>query len=158
MKKILFVLILLTNISIGSVQAQGLLKMDNIPDETFLKPVETALLAYQNDFKKWPENIIVLQNHANKTGQSLDLSAFGKITLERRSSDTVLIVYAIKNPEPYLSAYAITILNMKLVEGTGKAPKKEISNALKVSSLSPEQKHLRNTFKAKMWPNELTAP
>ena len=106
----------------GSVRAQGLLKMDNIPDETFLKPVETALLSYQSDFKKWPKNIVVLQSYANKTGQPLDLSTFGKITLERKSSDTVLIVYAIKNPEPYLSAYAITVINMKQAKGTDKAP------------------------------------
>ena len=158
MKKILFVLIFLTHISMGSVQAQELLKMDNIPDETFLKPVETALLSYQNDFKKWPQNIIVLQNYANKTGQPLDLSTFGKITLERKSSDTVLIVYAIKNPEPYLSAYAITVINMKLAKGTDKAPKKGKPDVLKVSSLSPEQERLRNTLKTKMWSNELTAP
>ena len=221
MKKILLVSIFLTVISMGSVRAQGLLKMDNIPDETFLKPVETALLSYQSDFKKWPKNIVVLQSYANKTGQPLDLSTFGKITLETKSSDTVLIVYAIKNPEPYLSAYAITVINMKQVKGTDKPPtflmikntqlalakkgykpgapdgimggktrraimqyqrdnsmtadgkisasllrKLAISESqaasksrmLKVSSLSPEQKSLRNTLKAKMWSNELTAP
>jgi len=36
--------------------------------------------------------------------------------------------------------------------------KKGKTGILKVSSLSPEQKRLRNTLKAKMWPNELTAP
>ena len=36
--------------------------------------------------------------------------------------------------------------------------KKGKTGGLKVSSLSPGQKHLRNTLKAKMWPNELTAP
>ncbi len=229
MKKILLIFIFLAVVSMGSVQAQELLKMNNIPDETFLKPVETALLSYQSDFKKWPKNIMVLQNYANKTGQLLDLSIFGKITLERKSSDTVLIVYAIKNPEPYLSAYAITVINMKQAKGKDKAPtflmikntqlalakkgykpgvpdgimggktrraimqyqrdnkmtadgkisvsllrklespesqtaskslyrKKGKTGLLKVSSLSPKQKRLRNTLKAKMWPNELTAP
>lgn len=229
MKKILLIFIFLTVVSMGSVQAQELLKMDNIPGETFLKPVETALLSYQSDFKKLPKNIMVLQSYANKTGQPLDLSTFGKITLERKSSDTVLIVYAIKNLEPYLSAYAITVINMEQVKETDKsltflmikktqlalakkgykpgAPdgimgkgtcraitqyqrdngmtadgkisasllrklessepqtaaktryrKKGKTGLLKVSSLSPEQKRLRNTLKAKMWPNELTAP
>jgi hypothetical protein len=158
MKKLLLIFILLAVVSMGSVQAQELLKMDNIPDETFLKPVETALLSYQNDFKKWPENIMALQNYANKTGHPLDLSAFGKITLERKSPDTVLIVYAIKNPEPYLSAYAITVINVKLTKGTNKVPNKEKTNVLEVSSLSPEQERLRNTLKTKMWPNELATP
>ncbi len=36
--------------------------------------------------------------------------------------------------------------------------KKGKTGLLKVSSLSPKQKRLRNTLKAKMWPNELTAP
>jgi len=36
--------------------------------------------------------------------------------------------------------------------------KKRKTGVLKVSSLSPEQKRLRNTLKTKMWPNELTAP
>ena len=228
MKKILLIFILITVVSISSVQAQELLKMDNIPDETFLKPVETALLSYQSDFKKWPKNIMVLQNYASKTGQPLDLSTFGKITLERRSSDTVLIVYAIKDPEPYLSAYAITVINVDQAKGMDKPTflmikktqlalakkgykpgspdgimgkgtrraimqyqrdigmivdgkisasllrklailksqnasksqfsKKRESRILKASSLSPEQKRLRNTLKTKMWPNELTAP
>jgi len=48
MKKTLLIFIFLTVVSIGSVQTQELLKMDNIPDETFLKPVETALLSYQS--------------------------------------------------------------------------------------------------------------
>lgn len=229
MKKILLIFTFLTFVSAGLVQAQGLLKMGNIPDETFLKPIETALLSYQSDFKKWPKNIMVLQNYANKTGQPLDLSTFGKITLERKSSDTVLIVYAIKNPEPYLCAYAITVSNMEQAKGTDKSPtflmikktqlalagkgykpgapdgimggktrraimqyqrdigmiadgkisasllrklegsesqtvsksryqKKGKTSVLKVSSLSPEQKRLRNMLKTKMWPNELTAP
>ena len=220
MKKILLIFIFLTVVSMGLVQAQGLLKMDNIPDETFLKPVETVLLSYQNDFKKWPKNIMVLQDYANKTGQPLDLSTFGKITLERRSSDTVLIVYAIKNPEPYLSAYAITVINVAQAKGMdkptflmikktqlaltgkgykpgapdgimGKGTRRAIiryqrdigmiadgkisaslmrklaisesqitsrSRMLKVPSLSSKQRRLRNTLKAKMWPNELTTP
>lgn len=220
MKKILLVFIFLTVVSTGSVQAQGLLKMDNIPDETFLKPVETALLSYQRDFKKWPKNIMALQNYANKTGQPLDLSTFGKITLEKKSSDTVLIVYAIKDPEPYLSAYAITVINVAQTKGMdnptflmikktqlalakkgykpgpadgimGKGTRRAIiqyqrdigmiadgkisasllrklaiaesqtaskNRILKVSSLSPQQKRLKNKLKTKMWPNELTAP
>jgi len=221
MKKILLIFIFLAAVSMDSAQAQEVLKMNHIPDKTFLKTVETALLSYQNDFKKWPKNIGVLQNYTNKTGQSLDLSAFGKITLERKSSDTVLIVYAIKDPEPYLSAYAITIIDMEQARSVNKLPTslmiKRIQLALsrqgyqpgvpdgimggktrraimqyqrdhamtadgkisasllkkleslrsksalktdmlKMSSLSPKQKRLRNSLKTKMWPNELKAP
>jgi len=154
MKKILLIFIFLAIVSMGSVQAQESLKMEYVPDETFLKPLETALLSYQNDFKKWPENIMDLQNYANQTGHPLDLSIFEKITLERRSSDTVLIVYAQKNPEPYLSAYAITVIDRKLTKGTNK----DKTSVLEVSSLSPEQERLRNTLKTKMWPNELASP
>ena len=154
MKKILLIFIFLAIVSMGSVQAQESLKMEHVPDETFLKPLETALLSYQNDFKKWPENIMDLQNYADQTGQPLDLSIFEKITLERRSSDTVLIVYAQKNPEPYLSAYAITVIDRKLTKGTNK----DKTSVLEVSSLSPEQERLRNTLKTKMWPNELASP
>ena len=130
-------------VSMGSVQAQELLKMAYVPDETFVKPVERALLSYQNDFKKWPENIMVLQNYANQNGQPLDLSAFGKFTLEKRSPDTVLIVYALKNPEPHLSAYAITVIDRKLTNGTTK----DKPSFLEVSSLSADQERLRNTFR-----------
>jgi hypothetical protein len=154
MKKILLIFIFLAIVSMGSVQAQESLKMEYVPDETFLKPLETALLSYQNDFKKWPENIMDLQTYANQTGHPLDLSIFEKITLERRSSDTVLIVYAQKNPEPYLSAYAITVIDRKLTKGTNK----DKTSVLEVSSLSPEQERLRNTLKTKMWPNELASP
>jgi hypothetical protein len=41
---------------------------------------------------------------------------------------------------------------------SGPAKKSDNPDVLKVSSLSPEQKRLRNTLKTKMWSNELTAP
>lgn len=41
---------------------------------------------------------------------------------------------------------------------SGSAQKGYKTGELKVSPLSPEQKRLRNTFKTKMWPNELVIP
>jgi hypothetical protein len=41
---------------------------------------------------------------------------------------------------------------------SGPVKKSDNPDVLKVSSLSPEQKRLRNTLKTKMWSNELTAP
>lgn len=81
----------------------------NAPDSELLKQVEVNLFEYRNNNGTWPRNINELSSFARKKGVPLDLSSFGLLTLEKKSADTVLIVYSIKKPDPYIAAYAITV-------------------------------------------------
>lgn len=81
----------------------------NAPDSELLKQVEENLFEYRNSNGKWPRNVNELSTFARKKGTPLDLSSFGRLTLEKKSADTILIVYSIKNPDPYIAAYAITV-------------------------------------------------
>jgi peptidoglycan hydrolase-like protein with peptidoglycan-binding domain len=73
-----------------------------------LHAVERALFAYQTDFGVWPTDIGDLELYAEATGQPLDLDRFSVLTLEPKSHDTVLIIYADKDTDTEPNQYAVT--------------------------------------------------
>jgi len=78
-----------------------------------LHAVERALLAYQTDFDAWPVDVSDLQLYAEATGQPLDLDRFSVLTLEPKSHDTVLIIYAEKDTDTEPSEYAMTRVTVR---------------------------------------------
>ena len=81
----------------------------NAPDSELLRQVEVNLFEYRNRSGQWPRDVKELNDFARKKGTPLDLSGFGLLTLEKKSPDTVLIVYSVTKTEPYISSYAITV-------------------------------------------------
>ena len=78
-----------------------------------LHAVERALFAYQTDFGVWPTDIGDLQLYAEATGQPLDLDRFSVLTVEPKSRDTVLIIYAEKDSDTEPSEYAVTCVTVR---------------------------------------------
>ena len=78
-----------------------------------LQNVERALFAYQSDFGVWPTDISDLQLYAEATGQPLDLDRFSVLTLEPKSQDTVLIIYAEEDTDTEPNEYALTRVTVR---------------------------------------------
>ena len=113
MKKLIPFFMFLTIFAYSSAMAGEPLHFKHATDAALLKEVETSLFEFRNLRGPWPIDINTLRSFATKSGSPLDLSLFGRITLEQRSSDTILVVYSMPQPTSYLTAYAITVVDIK---------------------------------------------
>lgn len=110
MKKLCVAAIIMVIMSAGYTATAGeTVCFSNAPDSELLKQVEANLFEYRNSNGRWPRDVKDLDDFARKKGAPLDLSVFRRLTIETRSADSVLVVYSIMKPEPYLAVYAITV-------------------------------------------------
>ena len=120
MNRFLTIFIFLASIGVGIAQAREPLKLKNTPDKELVGEIEAVLLLYRSELKHWPTDIKELQRYAKKTGQGLNLSKFSKITLKRKSPDTVLIVCYVEKPKYHEIAFAVTVVDVE--PGQGRQP------------------------------------
>ena len=83
------------------------------PDQQVTGALQTALLAYRDQLKQWPKSIQDLQTFASQRGRPLDLRAFSRITLTRKSSESVYVAYVTKAKQPGEGGFAVTVIDVR---------------------------------------------
>jgi hypothetical protein len=71
--------------------------------------LQLALLAFQNNYRRWPTNTAELQTFTRQTRRPLDLSHFTQVQLQPVSAQTMLVQYSVLAPRPASGTFAVSV-------------------------------------------------